>query len=378
MRKSIQRVLPKDPSTLYNELNAAFNTPQHSKRFNKGEKEILFPAGKTETHYEDIDITLAFKLYEQCYVVGYAYQGNIFLPRTGLKFDLDNLPSLATANYADGIQLLKDLRNSVFHKTSICEAEFKKLWPFLVKLLDVLGYNTAQIVGLEKGSLDDDAMVQLAKFKSIITNYEAQVKNLEQKMNTLDNTSAQYRQDLILVQTDLKSVQNQLTQQSNKIFQSEQANVENLGKLQKSINDLSQNIAIEMKNQSDKLDTLQTDMKNQDGRVDALKHEVKKQNEKQNILEERVDNQDGNIQVISDEVTKQGEIMKNVQDKVKGQDEKLETIRNDLSSLKSKEEEKEKAFVSIKSEISVLEKKFEALGGSPDSGTVKPLKTDIP
>ena len=43
MHESMAQVLPQDPTTLYRELNATFNTHQHSKRFNKGEKESLFP-----------------------------------------------------------------------------------------------------------------------------------------------------------------------------------------------------------------------------------------------------------------------------------------------------------------------------------------------
>ena len=277
MCKGALQVLPQQPALLYQELSKTFKVGQHSKRFNRGEKEILFPAGKTETDLFSFDITLCFKVFDNCQQIGYMYQGKCFPPRTLPKYEYDNLPPLINANVSDGMQILKDFRNTIFHRVEpVSLADFHKQWSFLVQVLQLLGYNTMQIADLEKKSLDENAIVQLSKFKATIT-------YLENQVNT---HSARTAQDVSVLRSDLKIIQKQINDLDNTTSAALKTNSGDISKLQKSIIDMNQKLDNEIKQHGEQVKFLRSD-------VDVLKA---KDEEK----EKRIDSIERKLEVLGD------------------------------------------------------------------------------
>ena len=294
MRKGVHQVLPWHPAILYQELSSKFKSGKHSKRFNNGEKDILFPTGKTETDSANFDVTLCFKLYDNLQQIGYSYQGKMFPPRTGLKYEYGNIPSLTTATVSDALQLLKDFRNTIFHRVDpISEAEFKQQWSFLVQLLNLLGYNTNQIANLEKGSLDETALVQLSKFKSIIDHFENKIKNVS-------NQSTQSAKDLSDVQNDLQAIKKQFTDFESNSNSLMKATSEDFCKLRSNVTTISQKIAVAIKHHNEKLKALERS-------VEGLKNEDDENKKRIDFVEKKSDSNEKRIGSIEKKLEALGE-----------------------------------------------------------------------
>ena len=171
MLDQVHKVLPKDPHLLYIELNNLLNTRVGRnlirKRFTTTEQDLMLPVTQ-QTDSGLFDITLINKIVLACRDAAYSFNGQAFAIPTGLVFDASNLPSLATANTGDFLQLLKELRNFILHAPAqeVLEQDFNNLWTFMASIFQALGYNAPELAELEKGSIVNQRYIQ-ALLKSV-------------------------------------------------------------------------------------------------------------------------------------------------------------------------------------------------------------------
>ena len=379
MCEGLFKVLPDDPQKLYQALYAKFYSPPYAKHFNKTEKNILFPAGKSETSSSEFDVTLCYKILEKCLLVGYTYNSNSFPQPTPHKYDPANLPSLQNVNYTAVMGMLKDMRNSIFHRAApMSEQEFKPLWDFFIQLLQILGYNTTLIASLENGTLVP--ALEISKLKADITKLQQDVTTIDQRTQALPTQVTQIK---TAFDSDLKVIEKKLADLEKNTTDSQNTGEAKVLQLKNDIADLGSKlgqISIAATDQSKDI----VDLKSKDEDLEKQIHECKQNvavlETSQNAKVEKIESSVDELKTKQEECKKRNEGFNNLIGVFKrNQSEKVEYLDKKVKGLKNKNEAAEQQQVQ---KIDKLESKIYTVGSKQGkkveelSSTVTELKEE--
>ena len=124
--------------------------------FTPSEKEQMTPTNSTVTDTTGWDITLVHKIVRECLNINFSHNGNTFEHATGvtIKSNPLQMPSLVGCNSGDYLNLLKQLRNIVFHwpVSQMNEQDFEACWKLTTDVLNAIGINCSSLSELKYGT----------------------------------------------------------------------------------------------------------------------------------------------------------------------------------------------------------------------------------